>query len=387
MANSSRHSIYYDAESTYGTTEASPVFTPIRHTGVTLGTQKSGIISEELRSDRGITDLRHGNKNVAGDVSTELSYDSHNDLLEAGLGGTWATSAVTITATTISATASGNTVDDSGSGFGSFATGDMVTISGFTGETTNNGIARVTAASASSLTLDGLTLTDDAAGESVTITVMDRLLTGTTRRSFSVLRDFSELTNGRYQLHAGSEVNTVALSAGLDAIVTTTFGFIAKGQTSSASEPSGATYGATGTTEPFVSFDGCLTEGGIESAIVTAFDFTLDNGLEPKFNLCSDEQAQPGIGRTNITGNITAYFDNDTLLNKFLNETESSLLMSVTDAAGNTFGAYMPKVKYTGGQPDISNEANSTIALPFQALHDTSVTGKEASLILFKLDA
>jgi hypothetical protein len=88
-----------------------------------------------------------------------------------------------------------------------------------------------------------------------------------------------------------------------------------------------------------------------------------------------------------VTGNITAYFDNDTLLNKFLNETESSLLMSVTDAAGNTFGAYLPKVKYTGGQPDISNEANSTLAMPFQALQDVTVSGEEATLILFKLDA
>jgi hypothetical protein len=387
MANSSRHSIYYDAESTYGTTEASPGFSAIRHTGVTLGTQKSGIISEELRSDRGITDLRHGNKNVTGDVSTELSYGAHDDLFEAGQGGTWETSAVTITASTISATASGNTVDDSGSGFGSFAAGDMVKISGFSGATTNNGIARVTAASASSLTLDGLTLIDDAAGESVTITVMDFLRTGTTRRSFSVIRDFSELTDGRYQLHTGSEVNTIALSAGLDAIVTTSFGFIAKGQTSSSSAPGGSTFGAPGTTEPFVSFDGCLSEGGAESAIVTAFDVTLDNGLEPKFNLCSDEQAQPGIGRANVTGNITAYFDNDTLLNKFLNETESNLLISVTDAAGNTFGVYAPKVKYTGGQPDISNEANSTLSMPYQALQDVTVSGKEATLIFFKLDA
>jgi hypothetical protein len=162
---------------------------------------------------------------------------------------------------------------------------------------------------------------------------------------------------------------------------------MAQDQASSASPPSGTTYAAESSTEPFVSFDGCLTEGGAESAILTAFDFTLDNGLEPKFNLCSDEQSQSGIGRINVTGNITAYFDNDTLLNKFLNETESSLLMSVTDAAGNTFGAYLPKVKYTGGQPDISNEANSTLAMPFQALQDVTVSGEEATLILFKLDA
>ena len=76
---------------------------------------------------------------------------------------------------TISAQASDNSYNDSNSGFvaAGFAVGDLVTVTGFTGDTANN-IANgvVTAVTAGKLTIggtDGDVIVDDAAGESVTI--------------------------------------------------------------------------------------------------------------------------------------------------------------------------------------------------------------------------
>lgn len=83
---------------------------------------------------------------------------------------------VTKTAATISALASDNSFNDSGSGFLSagFAPGDQVKVSGFTGNVANNIFsARVTAVVAGKLTVggtDGDVIVDDAAGETVTIT-------------------------------------------------------------------------------------------------------------------------------------------------------------------------------------------------------------------------
>lgn len=83
---------------------------------------------------------------------------------------------VTITATTISAQASDNSYNDSGSGFVSagFAVNDRVKVVGFTGNTNNNILVGViTALTAAKMTIggtDGDVIVDDAAGESVTIT-------------------------------------------------------------------------------------------------------------------------------------------------------------------------------------------------------------------------
>ncbi len=83
-------------------------------------------------------------------------------------------STVTITATTISAAASDNSYNDSGSGFGSFGVGDQIIVTGFTGNAVNNIFsATVTAATAAKLTIggaDGDVIVDEAAGDSVTIT-------------------------------------------------------------------------------------------------------------------------------------------------------------------------------------------------------------------------
>jgi len=74
-----------------------------------------------------------------------------------------------MSATTISATASGNTINDSANGLGIFSVDDMIRITGFT-ESANTGIAIVTAASASQLTLNGdITLVDEAAGDAVSL--------------------------------------------------------------------------------------------------------------------------------------------------------------------------------------------------------------------------
>lgn len=82
---------------------------------------------------------------------------------------------VTITATTLSAQASDNSYNDSGSGFiaAGFAVNDRVKVVGFTGNVANNILVGVvTALTAGKMTIggtDGNVIVDDAAGESVTI--------------------------------------------------------------------------------------------------------------------------------------------------------------------------------------------------------------------------
>jgi hypothetical protein len=82
-------------------------------------------------------------------------------------------SAVTITASTISAAASDNSLNDSGNGFGSFVAGMRVRVQ--TGDVGNSHFSAVlVSAAAGKLVLGGdTTLVDDAAGESVTITAWE----------------------------------------------------------------------------------------------------------------------------------------------------------------------------------------------------------------------
>lgn len=94
-------------------------------------------------------------------------------------------STITITASTISALASDNSFNDSGSGFldAGFAVGDQVNVTGFSGDTANNifsgKIQTLTSAKMVIESPAGDAIVNDSAGESVTITKWETVRTTT----------------------------------------------------------------------------------------------------------------------------------------------------------------------------------------------------------------
>lgn len=373
MSDSSRHNLYYVAESTYGTTPASPTMKRLRTTNTTLGLTKSTNISEELDGSRQVKDFRHGTRQGGGETGFELSYGSFEDVLEAVLLGTIAPAVNIIANTGISAL----TADDSIQGgadslYLDAEPGDVITMSGWS-TAGNNGTFTIEA-----LTIDPSiqfveNLVDDPGGEAVTITSARRILkAGTTRRSFSLLRHFTDLTSGDkpFHLHTGAEPNTLSLNLAPGGIVTGTIGWIFRDLTASGTAPASSTLQSPLTTRVFDSFTGSLKENDATLAIVTELSFTLENGLEPRFVLFDDKTLRPSIGRSNLTGQMTCYFENSTLLEKFLDETQSSLDVSLIDKDGNTIRIRIFNIVYNGAQPDTSGQGAITIALPFQAIYD-----------------
>lgn len=375
MANGSRHSMRYVAESTYGQTPATPAFKPIRHTGTTLGLSKESLQSEEIRSDRQIADFRHGAYQVGGDINFELSFGSFDDLLEAVTLGTWVPNATT-GAQSLSAAvgsfarAAGSFITDG------LAVNDVIVSSGFA-TAGNNGRFRITALTATSATvtpLEGQTMAVDAAAAGRTLsTLRAKLKAGTTRRSFSVERFFGDILTADKPYHrfTGVELNTMALAISANAMITGTFGTVGQNMTTGTTAIAGATYANPTTTSPLDSFTGTLNEAGTPIAVITEIQLNLENGLEARFVVGSKQSILPSIGRSNCSGTITAYFENSLLLDKFINETESNIVFELPDGAGNKYVFTLPRIKYNGGQPDVEGEGPITLSMPFQALLDS----------------
>lgn len=206
-------------------------------------------------------------------------------------------------------------------------------------------------------------------------TALQALTVGSTEKSFSIEKGFTDIT--RYHPYTGCVVKTFSLSVKPNAIVEGSFSMIGKDATPGGS-PLDATPVAVSGNDPFDSFTGSIKEGGSGTgdtiAIVTGIDFTLENNSELLRVLLSD--TGPGIvaGRSNLSGTLSAYFENATLLAKFFNETESSIIFTLTDPAANSLTFTMPALKYTGGDPDVSDEGPITLSMPFQAYYD-SVSG------------
>ena len=200
----------------------------------------------------------------------------------------------------------------------------------------------------------------------------DVLKAGTTRRSFSIQRKFADLATPEFHTYKGCEINTLSLSVSPNAMVGVTFGIVGKDLTLATAAIAGSTFAADAGEVPFDSFTGSITEGGSSIATVTAIEMALENGIEPLFSVGSQTTNRPAIGRSRLTGTLTTYFESKTLYEKFLNETSSSIVLTLTDVDGNDYIITIPNVKYNSGQPDVAGEGAITIAMEFVGLYNSS---------------
>lgn len=289
IASGSKHTLHYIVESTYGTTPSTPAWTPVPITGDSLGLTKDAIEAGKLRADRQVEDLRHGNRQIGGDIPGELEYGSYDGLIEAAMMGTWSTNV---------------------------------------------------------------------------------LKAGTTRRSFTFEKYF-DLDTDEYHRFTGVEINSMNVSVQPNAMPTISFGTLGKDMTTNTAQVASSTYSAATDSIPFDSFTGTITEGGSSIAIVTQLDFTLENGIEPAFVIGSATTLQGAEGKSRVTGTLTAFFTSKALYDKFIDETESEIVLTLTDPDGNDLQFDFPRVKYTGGNPDVSGDGTVTIALEFTALYNS----------------
>lgn len=202
----------------------------------------------------------------------------------------------------------------------------------------------------------------------------DQLKAGVVRRSHTIERFFGDILSADKPYHrfAGVEFNTLQLKVNANAIVTATVGVVGKDLTLGTAIITGATYNPATTTAQLDSFTGSLTEGGTTIGVITEIQLNLDNGLDTRFVVGSKTTLRPSIARSDVSGQITAYFENSALLEKFINESSSSMEFNLPDGAGNNLRFKLPRIKYSGGQPDVQGEGPVMLSMPFQALLDTA---------------
>src|SRR5687767_9452834 len=90
IANGSRTQMAYIVEATMGVTPTTPAMKELRCLGRDLNLKKGILVSQEIRSDRQIKDVRHGYRRVEGNLPFELGHEYMDDMIEGAFSGTWA---------------------------------------------------------------------------------------------------------------------------------------------------------------------------------------------------------------------------------------------------------------------------------------------------------
>lgn len=344
-SDTSQFDIGYVAESSWGSTPASALQL-LRVTGESLGQSLESTISNTLRSDRNVDDVIRTAIQGQGDVNFEMSYGSFDDFLEAGLGGDFSAD-LAISATTISADGTGETLDGSlTTEFANVEVGQWIKVAGFT-ETANNGFFRVTAkASDAQITLDA-NLTTEAAGDTVVITG-GMLRNGTTKKSFTLEKQFTDVSE--YISLVGMRVATLALNIATGQIVTGTLGFQGKNAAINASSVGTGAATAATTTGVMNAIDHVKNiEWNNDAA---AFDIqnialNITNNLRNQNAVGNLGSIGIGYGTCEVSGSMQAYFADSTLYDEFIAFSERAVSFRLEDTAGNAYIVTLPKIKIT----------------------------------------
>jgi len=299
FSTGSRVQLAYIAEVVYGTLPiaASPANTDLQQVPFisnNLNLSKAIFEDPSIQSNRQVKFSRHGNREVAGDVTFAYSHEAFDDFLESLCYGTFTTNVLKI---------------------------------------------------------------------------------GQILKSFSV--EVGHLDIDQYRVFTGIVANTLALEVNLDGVVQSTFGLIGKDMTvaSTSADNDGVTTAPV--KEPFVHFDGSFKEGGATTAIMTSISLNIDNGIQSNFALGDAALKSVTSSMVNVSGTVTAYFEDSVMLNKFINETSTSLELTLDDGAGNSHTWLLPKVEFNGADISVSDAGTIPVSIPFVALYDEA----EASTI------
>ena len=198
---------------------------------------------------------------------------------------------------------------------------------------------------------------------------------GTTRKSFSILREFSDITADQFLLYTGCEVSTWTLTAAANGLAKSTFSFLGRSAAAPATADPATAYTDASITEPFDTFAGEMKIDNVASCIVTDYTINVNNGLEAKYAVGCEGSQDPSVSQSVVDGSLTVYLEDMTLYKKFINDTSMSLSLKLIDSNDDYMLIKIPNAVISSGtQPDVTGDGAIMLPISFTAHYDATTT-------------
>lgn len=387
LASSSRLALRYKPEATFATPVSASNCYGLRITGESLNYDLKTDTSNEIRSDRQITDLIPVDAEGNGGFSFEMSYAEYDSFIEAVLQGTWTvfgtngvSAAVPTSATFAAGTLTAGGATTGANAFTNLVMGQWVKIAGSTisGQNIWAQVSTTVPPTSTVLTFQGTPFTGLTGNGGVAVTVSGaRVVNGTTQRSFTLEKNFGDIS--QTVTYKGMVHNKLSLKLASGALLTGESEFLGQG----ASQQAGTLLNASVTASTAnavmngVSNVANILEGGaaLSGTYIKSLSLDISNNLRGQDAIGTLGNVGVASGTVEVTGSIELYFADGTLYQKFINNTSSSLSFRINDASLNGYVFTLPNVKYSGGKINAGGiNQDVMVSLNFQALRD-SVSG------------
>lgn len=366
-------------ETTFGVVAGATGAKYLRRVQSTLDLTKDAFQSNEIRPSQMVSDQRHGTRRVAGQISGELSPQSYRELFEALLRKDWVAGVTTGSIAVVAAAASGSTFTRSTGSYltDGFKVGDVVRWTGFTAPANNNVNFRITALTATVMTVSG-TVVDEAEGSSVTGTVPGMKTnvptTGHTDLSYTIEHFYPDISQN--EVFVGCMPSQASISIPPNGMSTVSFSMVGKDldETETGTSQYFTTPTPVGSDKVLAGVNGTLRIGGVDVAIVTNLNMTINANRSGDAVVGSSTVPALFPGRIMVQGSMSAYFQDATLRDIFQNETETTLALYLTgdNTANSSFiNINLSRLKFNSATKN-DNERGLVQSIQFVGLEDTT---------------
>jgi Phage tail tube protein len=368
----------------------------LRRVSSSLKLAKDTYQSAEIRTDRQIADFRHGVKRATGSVTGELSPATWFDFFEAACRGT--KSAATITASEADFT---SIVGAASTSNFTLTGGDPVTKGFRIGD-----VIRFTNLSVAGNNATNFLITGFSGASNRIIAVFPAPLDQVSDAAFNVasvgksifvpsssfvsrkfgIEQYSSDTDTT-QLFTECRCGGFTLQLPATGMATIEVPFMGRDMEnlSGANAPFFTAPTAETTTGIIAAVNGLLQVNGVTQGVVTAAQIRFD--LNPSSDGVVGQNFVPEIflGRANVSGQLTAFFQDNTLIDQFKNESSVGVLLYLTATSAVNAPAmtiWIPKIKFGDAAINTQGEGGQSITMPFQALKgDATLPGDLATTI------
>lgn len=370
----------------------------LRRVSSTLNLTKDTYQSNEVRTDRQISDFRHGIKRVTGSITGEFSPATYWDFIEAACRGTegnaLADSNTEFTSVASSSVASTFTFGGGDAVAEGYRVGDVIQFTNLT-ETTNNSRNFLITAIGSGGTVLTVYPAPTTAGADTgfnVVTIGKSVYVPSSNhvsRKFLIEAYHSDIDISR----VFTECRVGGVNIGLPATGMGTIEIPMMGRDMEVYTDSNAPFFASPTSENtngiVAAVNGLLKVQGTTIGVVTGLSVNMT--LSPTSDAVVGQNFVPEIflGRANVTGQFTAMLEDATFLNYFKNETEISILVYLTTTSAidsPAMSIHLPRIKMGDASVGLTGEGAQIITAPFTALKSTATeasTGIAATTIRF----
>jgi hypothetical protein len=372
----------YKQEVTWGVVPAAAGSQRLRRVTSTLALRKQTYESQELSSTFQRSDFRHGVRSVEGAINGELSPGTYKDFMAAAVRRAFTTIAAS-TGMSITIAGAGPTYTVTRAAGSWLTDGEKahqigrLTAGGFNAANLNKNllILSLTATVLTVMPLNGVALVAEGPIAASTWTPTGKVTyapaSGHTDLSYSIEHWHSDVTLS--EVFSGNKINRMPVSLPPTGMATVGFEFLGKDITTSVSEYFTAPT-AESTSGVLAAVNGLLVSQGGAVAMVTGLDFTLEGNMTAEPVVGSNTYGDIAEGRILVSGQLTSLFQDATLRDLFLNETEASLVVAL--ATGSTAAADfllfgMPRIKFGGADKD-DGDKSLIQTMPFTALYNSA---------------